>query len=303
LNGVITATVMSVTHMPSLKSLSQKLLKQMHLYERAKASYLYDLFWRVADKRIIEARNCEIEFYRNLLSGFCKGDLVFDVGANHGAKTEVFLQLGAKVVAVDPDKANQAILEEKFLKYRLTKKPVFIVGKAVSDKNGLETFWVDEPGSGKNTLNQKWVQTLRNDPDRFGEALRFKDTIQVETLTLETLISTYGRPFFVKIDIEGHELNVLKGLQHPVPYLSFEVNLPEFREEGLQCLEQLKRLDPRGDFNYTVDSQTKLARDDWMSAEDFQRILKDSEESSIEVFWKTVNQVQAGVTTSVGNFL
>jgi FkbM family methyltransferase len=280
---------MSAAHMPSLKSFSQKLLKQMHLYERAKASYLYDLFWRVADKRIIEAKAAEIEFYRNLLVGFRKGDLIFDIGANHGSKTEVFLQLGAKVVAVDPDKANQAILEEKFLKYRFTKKPVIVVGKAVSDKDGLETFWVDEPGSGKNTLNQKWVQILRNDQDRFGKALGFKDSIQVETLTLETLISNYGLPFFVKIDIEGHEWSVLNGLQRPVPYVSFEVNLPEFRDEGLQCLELLKRLNPRGRFNYTVDSQTKLAGKDWVNAEDFQRILKDSGESSIEVFWKTVS--------------
>ena len=274
--------------MPSLKFLVQQLLKQVHLYERAKASYLYDLFWRVADKRIIEARTCEIEFYKNLLVGFRRGDLIFDIGANDGYKTEIFLQLGAKIVAVDPDEANQAILKEKFLKYRFTKKPVFVVGKAVSDKDGLETFWVDEPGSGKNTLNQKWVQILRNDQDRFGKALGFNDTVQVETLTLETLITTYGRPFFVKIDIEGHELNVLRGLQRPVPYLSFEVNLPEFKAEGLQCLELLKRLDPLGRFNYTVDSQTKLAGQDWVTAQDFQRVLKDSRESSIEVFWKTV---------------
>lgn len=274
--------------MPSLKSFIQKLLKQMHLYERTKASYLYDLFWRVADKRIIEARTREIEFYRNLLVGFRRGDLIFDIGANQGYKTEIFLQLGAKIVAVDPDEANQAVLEEKFLRYRFTKKPVFVVGKAVSDKNGLETFWVDEPGSGKNTLNQKWVQILRNDQDRFGKALGFKDTIQVETLTLETLISTYGLPFFVKIDTEGHEWNVLNGLQRSVPYLSFEVNLPEFRDEGLQCLELLKRLDALGRFNYTSNSQTKLAGEDWVNAEDFQRILQDSEESSIEVFWKTV---------------
>jgi len=274
--------------MPSLKVFVQQLLKQMHLYERAKASYLYDLFWRVADKRIIEARTREIEFYRNLLVGFRSGDLIFDIGANQGYKTEIFLQLGAKVVAVDPDKANRAILEEKFLKYRLNKKPVVVVGKAVSDKNGLEMFWVDEPGSGKNTLNHKWVEILQNDHGRFGKALGFKDTIQVETLTLETLISTYGLPFFIKIDIEGHERNVLNGLQRPVPYLSFEVNLPEFRDEGLQCLDLLKQIDPLGRFNYTVDSQTKLVGEDWVNAEDFQRILKDSEESSIEVFWKTV---------------
>jgi hypothetical protein len=147
---------------------------------------------------------------------------------------------------------------------------------------------VDEPGSAKNTLNEKWVSILRVDKNKFGKPFGFRQSVTVETVPLEDLIGTYGLPFFVKIDVEGHEAAVLRGLRRPVPYLSFEVNLPEFKDEGLQCLELLKCLDPLGRFNYIVDSQTKLAGEDWVNAEDFQRILKDSEESSIEVFWKTV---------------
>ena len=91
-----------------------------------------------------------------------------------------------------------------------------------------------------------------------------------------------------EIDVEGHEFNVLQGLRRPVPYLSFELNLPEFRNEGLRCLKLLKHLDPLGRFNYIVGSHTKLAGEDWVNVEEFQRILKDSDESSIEVFWQTV---------------
>jgi FkbM family methyltransferase len=246
------------------------------------------LFWRFADKNILEQKNSEIRFYRDLLAGFRAGDLIFDIGANEGSKTEIFLRLGARVIAVDPDQANQDVLKEKFLKYRIVRKSVFVVGKAVSDKNGSQTFWIDEPGSGKNTLNEKWVKILRVDADKFGKTLGFAESVTVETVPLEDLINTYGLPFFVKIDVEGHEAAVLRGLQRPVPYLSFEVNLPEFKEEGLQCLELLKRLDPLGRFNYTVDSRTKLAAQDWISAESFHQILKESVESSIEVFWKTV---------------
>ena len=133
---------------------------------------------------------------------------------------------------MDPDKANQTTLEEKFLKYRFTKKPVFVVGKAISDRKGLETFWVDEPGSAKNTLNEKWVNILRVDENKFGKPLGFRQSVTVETLRLEDLISEYGLPFFVKIDVEGHEAAVLRGLRRSVPYLSFEMNLPEFRRRG-----------------------------------------------------------------------
>lgn len=272
--------------MSSLKLFVQQSLKQVHLYERAKASWLYDLFWRIADKRIIEARTREIEFYRNLLVGFRRGNLIFDIGANQGYKTEIFLQLGANVVAVDPDQANQAVLEEKFLNYRLTKKPVCIVGKAVSDKPGVATFWMDEPGSGKNTLNHKWVEILQKDQDRFGEKLTFGRQVSVPTVTLDELVSAYGPPFFVKIDVEGHEVQALQGLRRPVPYLSFEVNLPQFRIEGLKCIELLEGLAPQGQFNYATADGLKLAADRWLNPREFIPIFNQCAESSVDVFWK-----------------
>jgi FkbM family methyltransferase len=275
--------------MPSLKSNAQRVLKQVHLYERVKASCLYDLFWTFADKSVIEQKDSELQFYKTVLTGFRKGDLVFDIGANQGFKTEIFLRLGARVVAVDPDKVNRAILEEKFLKYRLNKKPVVVVGKAVSDKNGSEIFWVDEPGSGKNTLNHKWVEILQNDRDRFGKKLSFGEKLPVVTVTLEELISIYGSPFFVKIDVEGHEFNVLQGLQRPVPYLSFEVNLPEFRVEGLKCVELLERLAPLGQFNYAAADGLKLASNYWLNPPEFIAMFDHCTESSVEVFWKAPN--------------
>jgi FkbM family methyltransferase len=264
----------------------RSLLKHLPLYERAKASYIYDLFWKLADKRIIEERNNEIEFYRNLLVGFRKGDLIFDIGADGGFKTGIFRKLQATVVAVDPDESNQKVLRKRFVTWRRQKK-VIVVGKAVSESNGRETFWVDEPGSGKNTLNRKWVGILRTDRNRFGTELKFDNSRQVETITLETLISTYGSPFFVKIDVEGNELNVLKGLKRPVPYLSFEVNLPEFKNEGFNCISLLEALAQRGEFNYLVENRAELALEDWLDAPQFIRKYQECAESCIEVFWKT----------------
>ena len=70
---------------------------------------------------------------------------VFDIGANHGAKTDVFLRLGARVVAVDPDETNERVLREGFLSLRVRPKPVVIVAKALSDKEAVETMWIDTP--------------------------------------------------------------------------------------------------------------------------------------------------------------
>jgi hypothetical protein len=60
------------------------------------------------------------------------------------------------------------ILRQSFLNYRLIRKPVAIIGKAVSDKIGSNVMWIHEPGSAMNTLNPKWVETLKTD-----EAIRW----------------------------------------------------------------------------------------------------------------------------------
>jgi FkbM family methyltransferase len=240
-----------------------------------------------ANQRLLEERAKEVEFYKKTLQGFRKGNLIFDIGANAGYKTDIFLRLGAKVLAVDPDEANQEVLKQRFLKYRLTPKTVDIEGKAVSDAIAIKTMWIDVPGSAMNTLNPKWVQTLRNDPKRFGQRLDFGGEKQVETITLEKLMATHGVPFFIKIDVEGHEPSVLRGLNRPVPYLSFEVNLPEFKPEGLQCINILHEIAADGKFNYAVECQRGLMFEQWMAQREFRCVFEQCEAASIEVFWKT----------------
>jgi FkbM family methyltransferase len=272
---------------PSLKLYIQGVLKRVGLYQRLKASPVYDLYWRVADPAILVRVQKELHFYRNLLDGFHSG-LIFDVGANDGFKTDVFLKLGARVVAVEPDQTNQEILRQKFLTYRLSRKPVVIVGKALSDNEAVETMWIDKPGSAKNTLSPKWVETLKHDDQRFNQHLDFGQQTTVETTTLDKLIAAHGLPVFIKIDVEGHEPSVLRGLHSAVPYLSFEVNLPEFASEGRECVETLSRLAPGGKFNYVRwDYEQGLALQTWLAAPEFLPVLAACTESTIEVFWRT----------------
>ena len=274
--------------MPLLKLRIQGILKRAGIYQRLKASRVYDLYWSLADPSVVARVWNEITFYRNLLSGFERGCLVFDVGANDGSKTDVFLRLGAWVVAVEPDQTNQRILKEKFLTYRLAPRPVVVIGKALSDKDSIETMWIDEPGSAKNTLSIRWVETLRHDDERFGCHHVFGQQTMVETTTLDKLIASHGLPFFIKIDVEGYEVSVLRGLHSKVPYVSFEVNLPEFLPDGLECVEILHQLAQTGKFNYVAgDYMQGLVLPQWLDPIQFSKVLAQCSEKSIEVIWKT----------------
>ena len=275
-----------------MSAISERLLtsfvRESVLYRRLKASVIQDLYWRLAGRHWVDERRREVDFYRSLLNGYRPGDLIFDVGANVGAKVDIFLRLGARVIAVEPDEMNQKVIRDKFLRYRLVPKPVSIVGKAVSDRNTIETMWVDAPGSAVNTMSPKWVDSLRSNKASFVHGhggLNFVNTKSVETVTLDELISRYGKPFFLKIDVEGYEVNVLRGLSVQIPFVSFEVNLPEFRLEGIECIGILARLAPGGQFNYAVDCQSGLVLPRWLSCEEISRELNSCHSRTIEVFY------------------
>lgn len=269
------------------KSRLKDALSNLGLYERIKHSFVYDVYWTLVDRRYVNSKRSEYKFYKELLFGKTEREIIFDIGANQGTKTRTFLDLGARVVAVDPDPANYVVLERCFYRFRMRPKNVVIVRKAVSDSAGHANFWVDEPGGAKNTLNEKWVHVLREDSQRFGERLDFGRQMVVETTTLQDMIGSFGMPIFIKIDVEGQELNVLRGLHQPVPCLSFEVNLPEFLDEAVQSIEYLGTLSGQGTFNYVVDCAQGLVLDTWENAATFGQTIKEIRERSIEVIWRS----------------
>ena len=280
------------------KTLVQRLLKSAGVYNRIKRSRLYSAYWRIANPRVIVEYEREVEFYGKLLSAMPHGATIFDIGANQGYKTQIFLQLGAKVVAVDPDASNQQVLRDSFHSFRIFKKPVVVVGKAVSDTAGTATMWMEKPGSALNTLNAKWVETLEKDSGRFGATHEFHSKHTVETVTLEDLFRTYGRPYFIKIDVEGYEAHVLAGLKSMVPMLSFEVNLPQFVAEGVECVRQLEKIAPGGGFNFAPDCIRGLQFPQWVDLATIVTSIEGCADNCIEVFWRAPGTSANRLTSS-----
>lgn len=190
----------------------------------------------------------EVAFYRQLLRDLGgSARLIFDVGANNGEKTEVYLALGAAVVAVEPTPELAAYLRERFG----TNPKVTVLGCAASNAAGTAQLWRVNNSAAMNTISQKNAEILASGvnartPDHSKPELG--ERVDVETRTLDSLIDQFGPPDYIKIDVEGHEREVIAGLSRPVPLLSFEANLPEFLPETLEIIERLAAAHPGARF-------------------------------------------------------
>jgi hypothetical protein len=86
----------------------------------------------------------------------------------------------------------------------------------------------------------------------------------VPVTTLDALIAEHGMPDFVKIDVEGHELEALRGLSSAVPALSFEFTTIQ-RRVTLACIERLGALG-RYAFNASLGEEHRLRHGAWVGA-------------------------------------
>jgi FkbM family methyltransferase len=163
------------------------------------------------------------------------GALAFDVGAHVGDRTACFRRLGARVIALEPQPDCAALLRAEF---RADAK-VEIVEAAVSATSGRARLHRNDANPTVSTLSRDFIAAARHAPGWNDQS--WTSGVDVPVVTLDQLIARYGAPNFVKIDVEGYEHEVLKGLSTPVAQLSFEFTTIQ-RDVAHACIDQLAQL-------------------------------------------------------------
>ena len=234
---------------------------------------VYAMYLRLMHPQAARIRRQHLAFFRRLLN---KGDLVFDIGANNGDKTRLFTGCVDRIISVEPVPECVARMTRRFGNDgRIT-----IVPEGVSDAPGVATLSVYSGDKAPfSSFSQKWIEEQ-------GAQTR---TVEVTLTTLEDLISRFGRPSYIKIDVEGYEVNVLRGLRNSVPLVSFECNLPMFLSETLECITLLDRLADNCRFNFCAsEPPSDFAMDRWVSAEEMRAIVLNRNLRYMEVFCRSL---------------
>lgn len=213
-------------------------------------------YWKPFNKKRL------INFYKDYVKA---GDLCFDIGAHLGNRTNAWSAMGAKVVAVEPQPQCLAYLNKKFG----TDSQVTILPKAVGEESGFADLYISQLTPTISTLaNKDWRQKM---DDATSFKVNWEETMEVEVVTLDQLITEYGMPDFCKIDVEDFEIQVLRGLTQPLPSLSLEYFVPTL-ERIYECIERLETLG-KYEYNWSFGESQVLNSDHWLSAKEMTTIF------------------------------
>jgi len=201
-----------------------------------------------------------------------KDDLCFDIGANFGRRTEIFLKLGARVVAVEPQDACMKALQKKYG----NNKRVILIKKAISDNHGEEELMISDSHT-LSSMSKEWIDSIKSSNMFFvsTQAFSWQKSAKVQVTTLDRLIKEYGMPSFCKIDVEGYEHKVLKSLSEPIKVISFEFT--PTRAFILSAINTIKHLASLGEvkFNYSFGESILLVLNKWVGPDEISNILSN----------------------------
>jgi FkbM family methyltransferase len=145
---------------------------------------------------------------------------IFDVGMNNGDDSAHYLSKGYKVIAVE---ANPILVMRARTRFQaeINSGQMVIEPLGVCGHTGRGTFWINEERDVFSSFDR--VRASRD-----GNHCR---SVDVECVTLDTLMNKYGLPYYLKLDVEGAEPHCLASLR--------SIGIPDYISVEAESLEYL----------------------------------------------------------------
>jgi FkbM family methyltransferase len=196
----------------------------------------------------------ETDFLRHLP---LEGKTVYDIGAFEGLVTLFFASKAKQVISWEPNPRNYGRATVNIKLNNLNN--VTILQRGISDVPGSIELVYDPlmPGAGSGDAAIK---------DQIGGSVKSAQTTSIAVRPLDTEVEENALPLpdMIKIDIEGMELNALKGMQRLLrerrPELYIEMHGATLKEKTENSQAVIAFLEERGYKIYDVEHRDYLTR-------------------------------------------
>lgn len=248
-----------------------ELINRFSKWRKKKRAEKHIKKWSVQDEK-------RLSFYKNLIPG---NALVFDIGANLGNRTKVFSKFCSRVIAVEPQPYCFDVLSVAF-----SQTPnITLVNHAIGNEESKGEMHISKEHT-ISSMNKDWLRKV-SESERFLD--EWHETITVNTKTLDYLISSYGVPDFIKIDVEGYELNILNGLNRSIDLISFEYTLPEMIDDTILCIKRLESTS-KHIYQLVKGEDDEFYFNEWVSREELESFLLNVKQLDFgDIYAKTIH--------------
>ena len=172
-------------------------------------------------------REYEYKFKNEMTKNLKEGMIVFDIGANIGLYTKLFAEIvkeSGHIFAFEPCQGSANKIKEMQSMFPW----ITINQSVVGEKDGKTIF-----------------ETNKDNPTFVGNKVLFDKNVvlndsqlsEIEMLSVDSICQNYLTPNFIKIDVEGYELNVLRGakktlLNNQLKHIFIEIHFAELDRRG-----------------------------------------------------------------------
>lgn len=225
---------------------SYKIISKSSFFQTSIAQSLFLKSYFLYKKYIEDAFNSFFKLHKDkIISGH-----FLDVGANIGYTSTVFAQfINSKfqVHAFEPEIENIAHLK-KIIASKKNYSNIIVNGCACGEKSGVITLWKNRDHHADNRIvTEAFKNTLNNEKECYEVSIIALDDYALSNNILNSIS-------FVKIDVQGFELPVLKGMvkiieQNPKLVLAFEYSPGQMKDLGFPAQELMDFLK---EFNFYI---------------------------------------------------